>query len=159
MGLPIAVATLSVSAMTAAVPVKYSPAEALGRGDHSSENGAVVVPQLERDPWRLDPRIAGDDELDGHRLARGEGGPRLAVGVEEPRRDDPRLTASPFAQSCCELVRTTLVCEQAPVFRDRVTGVAVEDPGSVAEQHRAIAEPLDGLGVMGDEHDRAARAP
>ena len=133
-----------------------SPAQAFGRGDDTSENGAVVVAQLERDPRGLDPGIAGDDELDGHRLARGERGPRLAVGVEQPRRDDPRLAASPFAQSRRELVRAPLVCEQASVLRDRVTGVAVEDPGSVAEQHSAIAEPLDGLGVMRDEHDRAA---
>ena len=139
-----------------ALPSAFPPAKTFGRSDHTSENGSVVVPELEGDAWRLYPGIAGDDELDGHRLTRGKRGPRLAVGVEQPRRDDPCLAASPLTQPCRELVRTPLVCEQTPILRDRFAGVAVEELNSVAQQHGAIAEPLDRLSVVGDEDDRAA---
>src|SRR5205085_4281274 len=65
-----------------------------------------------------------------------------------------RLAASVLAQPL--LLRIALVGELLVVARDRLAHLAVELDASLAEQHRALAQPLDRARVVRDEHDRAA---
>src|SRR5581483_3759266 len=136
-------------ALAAAVPAELR--RVLSR---SAEDKAAVVAQLERDPRRCDARVGGDTQPDGDRLARRKLRPRLTVVVDQLRRDDARLAAPPLAQAGDELVRVDVGGEQPAVFGDRLRRRPVECDFTLAQQNRAIAETLDRLRVVRDEHDR-----
>ncbi len=93
---------------------RCSPAEAVGRQRSTPPR---TVPSLSRSSSETRGGSIAASQATTSSTATaspdGECGPRLAVGVEEPRRDDPRLAAPPFAQPCGELVGAPLVGEQA----------------------------------------------
>ena len=68
-------------------------------------------------------------------------------------RASPR---APLAQAGLELLRVRVGGEQPPVLGDRLLRRPVERDLALTQQHRAVAEPLDGLCVVRDEDDRAA---
>src|SRR5204863_3199835 len=80
------------------------PAERVRVLDGRPENEAAVVAELERDAWRGDAGLGGDDEPHGGGLTGGELHALVAVVVEELRGDDARLAASPLLEACSELV-------------------------------------------------------
>src|SRR5206468_3685098 len=62
----------------------------------------------------------------------------------------------PLLQAGRALLRVALACEQPAVRDDRVMRRPVEEDGPVLQEHRAVAQPLDGRRVVRDEDDRAA---
>ena len=132
------------------------PAERAGVLLDGPEHEAAVVAQLDRHARRRDARVGGDDEAHGRRLAGRELDALVAVVVEQLGAHDPRLAAPPLAQAGLELVGIRVRCEQPAVGGDRLARLAVERDLALAQQHRAIAEALDGLRVVRDEEDRPA---
>src|SRR5207247_5605167 len=78
-----------------------------------------------------------------------------AVAVEHARRANRRLARAPLAETGAELVRASLLREQPPVVGDGVACRAVERDDALAQQDSTVAEPLDRLRVVRDEHDRS----
>ena len=82
-----------------------------------------------------------------------------AVGTfvpDESRRRDRRLARAPLPEADTTLGRVRVVRERASVPGHRLTGRAVEGDLPALEEHRALAQPLDGRGVVGHEDDRPA---
>src|SRR5437588_4578413 len=128
-------------------------ARVLGR---RREQEVRLVAQLVAQARGRDRRLRDDPEPHAERLARPELPALVAVAAGEDGRLAPGLAAPPLAQPGAALGRVLLVGEQRVVTHDRIARGPVERDGALAEQHRALAEPLDGRRVVGDEDDRAA---
>ncbi len=95
-------------------------------------------------------------DVEHERVAGGEDLARLTVGPVEPDVGHARLAAAPLAEPGRPLGGILLAGEQLLVAPDRLAGLAVVLDAALAEQHRAIAHPLERRRRVGDERDRLA---
>src|SRR5690349_835776 len=139
-----------------AIARRLAPAEVGRVLRFGGEQEAGLVAELDRDPRRRDRLAHGDAELDGRRFAGEELLPQIAVGAEQPRLGDARLTAAVLAQPGGALLRVTLLGEELVVPGERLLRRTVDLELPVAQQNGTLAEPLHRRSVVADVDDRAA---
>ena len=132
------------------------PAERRGLDRVLGDEQARRVAHLEVQSRRLDRRVGAQVDLEPERLAGEKLRALVARRVEQPRAADLGLAGPPLAQARAPLGRIEVVGEQAPVAGDRLVRRPVVDLLAGREEDRPLAEPLDRLGVVRDEEDRAA---
>ena len=80
----------------------------------------------------------------------------VAFLADEGSSCDRRLSGAPLAQPGTSLGRIRVVGERSPIADDGLARRPVERDVPAFEEHGALAQALDGGGVVRDEHDRPA---
>src|SRR5262245_26628535 len=135
--------------------VAVRPAEAAQVDGVPGDESACIVSELELQPWRRDAvRVHPDAQVE--RLAGEELEPIGSLLPDESCRGDRRLTGAPLAQADASLCRIRIIRESPAVARHGLARGSVEGDVTPFQEHRALAEPLDGRRIVRDEHDRSA---
>src|SRR4051794_25729477 len=130
------------------------PPELDGVDGSAGDEDADVVSQLPAKPRWTNRDVGSYIDRDRERFAREELRPFRPVVRQQPRVLHARPLAAPLLPPGGALLGIPLAGEQLPVGNDRVVGGTVEEDAAVLQQHRTVAEALDGRRVMRDEDDR-----